>query len=417
MKSRVRKPTKVNDGSSGAAAVQPPLAVACICPHCGKVFNPFDMGGDWLSRTCPACKKIIASEDYDALAQHLFQQLADERVKFEKAQQEFDRASLLLKVCRIWPLRLFKGPAERYQASKGKKRQAIKEEIQSINRRLGYAAKDRYYTSEWFHSTHIPLKRTGEMSYDLHPYYDGKARWQMPRGNKAGRGSRSFIAEHQVYSALLAETKDTSSPLYGACVAPNLYLPRDQRRNKQGRLVGRFWDQVDTVLLTKRAAFVIEVKTRSNDHVVANAPFETIYSSADSKKLPFDETSESFEEDWVTSCTSALSQNSQHAVSFDRECKLYPFEAVYEQVVFANVPAFSCDCQSFIENVNVSASLRSNPSMFIEVIKNEYSKLEDRVDDCQVREEAKRLITSYGDLNQKRAEVHRNRIKNLSYAS
>ena len=44
----------------------------------------------------------------------------------------------------------------------------------------------------------------------------------------------------------------------------------------------------------------------------------------------------------------ALNQHSRHAVALSEVCGDYPFERVYEQVVYVGTDSFSTDCREFV---------------------------------------------------------------------
>lgn len=392
--------------------VESPLVVACTCPHCHKVFDPLKMKGTYSRRQCPSCGEEIHEAHYDALAKELLAKRAEWEPALQKAERGVKRANAVNSLCHKGVLRLFRRQADRYLQFKAARRRKAREEIKSFGRQLKYAAKDRYYTGEWFQSTHIPLKRTVVETYQLNPYYDDGAQWHMPQGN---RTVRSMVAEYEVFSALECEVNDKESVLFGARILPNLYLPNAQSRNYTRPSATRFWNQTDLVLLTTRAAFVIEVKRRTYD-ITANAPFECINSHEE-----VDETCRGAyvpRSDDVLSAqdTAALSQNSKHALAFSETCYTYPYDRTYEQVVFRGVHKFGSDTQDFVDNVNVSASLKENPSLFIESIKGTYEQLDDFISQAQLNCEADELLERYGDLEQKKFVVHVNRIKNLRSA-
>lgn len=216
-----------------------------------------------------------------------------------------------------------------------------------------------------------------------------------------------MAAEFAVFEALLKYITDPESGfLYHAQLVPNIYLPRP---TKQGIQQGRFWDQIDLVLLTRYAVFVIEVKRRYKD-IEANEPFRRIrskrplYGSVDNETDLSDA-----EEAWDSEETSALHQNSRHALAVNDVIDLFPFERVYEQVVFVEPHSFQSDCLEFIDNVNVSC-LTDEP-LFVAPIEKVCSELEPIATQEQIDQLGEELVSAYGDINQKRAMIHIHRIQ------
>ena len=149
---------------------------------------------------------------------------------------------------------------------------------------------------------------------------------------------------------------------------------------------------------------MLEVKSRKGASVTAFRPFEVVSVSG-------------IEE------AAALTQNSRHAVAFADICPKYPFENVYEQLVFARLDSFETDEAGFVDNVNVSVAECGNYCMvhasgcdarsFVDAIEAECEKLPPIMDQQQLDRLGETLVTTYGDLNQKRRRLHVQRIKNM----
>lgn len=189
---------------------------------------------------------------------------------------------------------------------------------------------------------------------------------------------------------------------------PNIYLPHERRSRKAEKL----WSQIDCVLLTRQAAFVIESKRRRK-HVIAPAPFEDIWSTYDGKLMDACNAGAieaSFKDAGFDDESFALNQNSKHAVAFDEVCQEYPFDRIYEQVVYVDVNSFTTDCREFVDNVNVSW-VGQGATEFVDVIEKECSKLDEIVGQSDLDNIGELLVQSYGDLNQKRSQLHAERLR------
>lgn len=96
---------------------------------------------------------------------------------------------------------------------------------------------------------------------------------------------------------------------------------------------------------------------------------------------------------------------------------------MYEQLVFTRLDSFETDEAGFVDNVNVSVAECGNYSMthasgcdvrsFVDAIETECEKLPPIMDQQQLDRLGEALVTTYGDLNQKRGRLHVQRIKNM----
>ena len=105
-----------------------------------------------------------------------------------------------------------------------------------------------------------------------------------------------------------------------------------------------------------------------------------------------------------------MSQNSRHAIAFNELIPQFPFERVYEQVVFVEPLSFDSDADEFVDNVNVSCL--DETSRFLLPILHACSELSSVITQEEVEQLGETLVSQYGDLNQKRSIIHANRIRN-----
>lgn len=365
---------------------EPPLIVRCICPECQAEFDFAAMPGSYLDRRCPFCDTQIYEASYDEKARGLGQSIKDAEFCTQQLKTKMDCWSRLAskRVLTFLPgaASFVRWRVARYEEMLSKARAATLDSW----RQLSKLALSRYYTGEWFLRTRNPLQRTVVKPFRLTPQYTIDGVWRLPSGNGELAG---MTAEFEVFQELLARVRNRSSVLWRAQLLPNLYLPREPSRAADRAL----WSQVDLVVATRQAAFIVEVKSRKGKSVRANAPFEEVEigGAVDS---------------------SALAQNSRHAVAFADVCPRYPFEAVYEQLVFARLRSFEVDEERFVENVNVSQVGPEGPS-FVDPIEAECTSLPPLLEQQQLEKLGEQLVNTYGDLNQKRAQLHVQRIKNL----
>ena len=349
---------------------EPPLDVRCLCPKCSNLFSPEEIGGAYLNRLCPSCGTALSETAYDERARAICESLDEIEARLLLEKKEAEK----WKERRKGKLFVWVAPLKRYA---DRKLRAIEETLGDIRadkldswRDLGALALSRYYTGEWYLRTGFPLERTVIDPFKLVPEYSAAGAWRLP------------------------------SPLYQAQLLPNLYFPREPSNRGERAL----WDQVDLIVATRQAAFVLEVKSRKGASITAFKPFEVVGISG-------------VEE------TAALTQNSRHAVAFADICPKYPFESVYEQLAFTRLDSFETDEAGFVDNVNVSVAECGNYSMthasgcdarsFVDAIEAECEKLPPIMDQQQLDRLGETLVTTYGDLNQKRGRLHVQRIKNM----
>lgn len=389
---------------------EPPLVVNCVCCHCDTVFKPSDISGSYLNRRCPSCGGELNESNYDIASRQLREELVtiNERMSASDAEsRKWESWALRCKWAFLSPLR------KRLERKAAEYRTAVEDLTQKHairGNRFSILAQSRYYTSEWYQRTRIPLMRKVVSPYKLNVGFDEDGVWYIRQTDKLGSG---IMAEYLVFQRLLGCVRDATSPLFGAQIVPNIYLNHEQRGDKAEKL----WTQIDCLLLTRQAAFVIEVKRRRK-HVFTSRPFEMIWSSNSCEKMPdqfsSNEGNAKPTDDDCADESFALDQNSSHAVEFDSTCDAFPFERIYEQVVYVGTRSFHTDCAEFVDNVNVSYLSADNSDLdFADIIENECERLEDTLDQERLDELGESLVASYGDLNQMRAQLHVQRIKDL----
>ncbi len=388
-------------------AEEPPLVVNCICCHCEAVFSPFNVAGTYLDRRCPSCGESLVESEYDSIAAVVLKEIETIPAQIKDAEEESRK-------WRAWEHRfrwaVFK-PVRRIFERKAEAAESRKDEFDqrlSIRRsRLSALARSRYYTGEWFQRTHAPLERTVVGPYRITVAYGSDGSWNLNPTSKLASG---ITAEIRVFDTLLNRVRDPESALHGAQLVPNIYLPSEQK----GRKAGKLWSQIDCVLLTRKAAFVIESKRRRR-RIVAPGRFEEIWSTNDGELVAaynIGAMEGTFEEAGFDDESFALNQNSTHAVAFDEACQEYPFERVFEQVVYVGTDSFTTDCREFVDNVNVSW-VGHGAAEFADIIEDECEKLDEFISQSDMDALGESMVQTYGDLNQKRGQLHAERLRNI----
>ena len=396
---RVNRKTK----SAPELIEEPRLVINCVCPSCDASINPSQIIGDYLDRRCPICNHSIKPEDFDELASHVLQDLKRTRGQKDFVAQRLDQLEHKHERFNYILLRPFKRFISKKLKHVQEEYSAVRKTQHLLNTRLLALARMHYYLSEWYFRTGFPLKRTVVAPFELRPCYDDSGIWRLPRGRREISGT---TAEFAVFQTIYNEATNPESILYRAQIVPNIYLPRSPEYSRNGR---SFWDQIDMVLLTTQAAFVIEVKRRYKA-IKSNVPFEDIWSKTPIWDEKEKVTSDSEAVPWDSKESIALSQNSRHAIAFNELIPQFPFERVYEQVVFVEPLSFDSDADEFVDNVNVSCL--DETSRFLLPILHACSELSSVITQEEVDQLGETLVSQYGDLNQKRSIIHANRIRN-----
>lgn len=393
---------------------EPKQVVYCVCPHCGSPFEAEKMEGGYLRRTCPVCKETISGNDYDALAKKITSKHASqisEQKKLETQKRHADRLTDRTNHALLKPLNAyFNNKANHISQSLQK--------IDASNRlfkiQLDAIAHYHYYVSEWYQRTHFPLERKVVDPFRVTPSYLANGAWYMPLGDNKTIGT---LSEIKVFDALIKAVQDPTSPLYRAQIVPNVYLPKP---NEKIHGYGSFWSQIDCIVFTRKAAFVLEVKHRWKHVVAFNNDPAKIYSVACEdmpKDLEYPTTSSCPQRDslkkmgFTNEDDFAIDQNETHTLAFTDTCKLYPYEKIYEQTIFVNPLSFRTDSKKFHNNINVSCVDNDEPD-FLEPIYDVLNNLPDMQTQEEIEKYAEDFLQKYGDLNQERGFIHKQRLKN-----
>ncbi len=363
---------------------EPPLVVDCLCPHCEGLFRPEDLAGSYLSRRCPYCSVAINEAAYDDAATAALSGVGQYEMALKPLHERKERWERLRNLLDGIP---FVGHFVKRRSAKAEREHRIAwQALCDEWKKLGALATARYYAGEWYLRTHNPLECTKLAPFRLTPEYRRSGEWHLPVGKGEVSG---MTAEFSAFQKLLERVCDSGSPLFRAQLLPNLYFPREPDRATDQVL----WDQVDLVVATRQAAFVLEVKSRSGRTVVAKAPFENItIDGVEDRRM--------------------LAQNSRHAVAFADRCFKYPFEKVYEQLVFVRLGSFASDECGFVDHVNVSCC-GAEDSSFVDALERECTSLPPIMSQEELDRLGENVVLTYGDLNQKRAHLHASKVKKL----
>ena len=377
-----------------------------VCPFCNNHFEVDKLIGEIGQRVCPFCEEEITPEYYDSCAPDVF----NEKIELETEKKALrSRISALENKCnqyRSWwqrPIMCFyKLKLKRAHRVLDPQMKRLKNRIKSRKQKLNCLARNSYYVSEWFLNTHFLLETNGEKLINAN--YNRDCQFELWCSNKfidAG----GFIGEYKVFNIYLEECLDDRSPLFGSRLIPNIYVPRSNK----GEFENSFWAQIDLILLTKSCAFVVEVKNWRTD-VYVDLDSGDIFTT--SKRNSLDGSFMFHDETYYLSRLS-LDQNSNHASWFYDNFKGYPFDRIFEMTLFFNPKSFEATSKYFLNN-RFACSVNNENSEALRVMVEASSNLNKIFDKEHVDQMADKILNKFGDLNQKRARIHKNKVERLN---
>lgn len=373
-----------------------------VCWMCEQRFQVKDIPGTFLHRRCPLCGGELTAEAYDRKAKPLCRELNQKEAEIRELTRRQKALEQVIEAHPHWWQWPYRFVIKKRLANVIPQAARVQQQISSLKKKVDNIRFARYFTSEWFLSTHAPTvvaKSAIDAGYRISPRYspEGTFTLELPGGGKEGKG---LAAEFDVFEVFRQKILQVDSPLHNARLAPNLYLPIEDPSSSRHAL----WSQIDLALLTRYGAFVVEVKRRYAD-IIASAPFDCILSNkpGDQERTnalaPFNQ---------------PLVQNARHAVHF---CRIpfnpYPDSRVYEITVFVRPRSFSSDAEGFARKVFVGCVPQEEDAL-VDAVETVCRKGDEIISQSKLDELADNLIDRYGDLNQKRRQLHISRIKNLA---
>lgn len=364
--------------------------IRVVCPSCGAKVVLASLAGDDRAFRCSACGCEPSEAADDARARELVAQNDAAKAIVDAAKDLEGQLGQAGFVRRLYlKARLALG---RRRVEEARERYA---QARALYFRL---AQRRYYVSQWFRATGAHLEfapdARGEERYALKARYEGDAFSVAPADTRAL--SRGVVGEWALFEALCVRARDVFSPLVGAQLAANLFLP-----------VASLWRQVDAVLFTEVGAFVFEAKSkRAAVRVTKN------FGDIDLR----DRKGKHRSELW------ALKQCDMHADSLEEVADGLTLDDIYEVTVFVEPLSFeSAEVGFSADNVFVGALDCEGVEDFvaaIDRIPEVVAELRERgvsvmsAERCE--ELARDLTLRYGDLG--RGRMHRRiaRLREIS---
>ena len=374
--------------------------IKVVRPGCGAKVALSSLASDSRPFSCPSCGGMLSEATYDACARELAAQNDEAKVVVDAVkvlEGQLEQAGLVRKLYLKARLAL------------GRRRVEDARERYAQGRALYFRlAQCRYYVSQWFRATGTRLESApdvrDEERYALKAHYEGDAFSVAPADTRAL--SRGVVGEWALFEALRARTRDTSSPLFGAQLAANLFLPVASRSlPRRSGVLAPLWRQVDAVLFSEVGAFVFEAKSkRAAVRVTKN------FGDIDLRDCKGKHRSE----------LRALKQCAMHADSLEEMADGLTLDDIYEVTVFVEPLSFeSAEAGFSTGNVFVGALGCEGVEDFVAVIEREVAELRERgvsvmsAERCE--ELARDLTLRYGDLGRGKMHRHIARLREISF--
>lgn len=374
--------------------------IKVVCPGCGAKVVLASLAGDDRVFRCSACDCELSEAVYDARAREFAAQNDAAKAIIDAAKDLEGQLGQAGFVRRLYL---------KARLALGRRRVEDARERYAQGRALCFRlAQCRYYVSQWFRATGTRLESApdarGEERYALKAHYEGDAFSAAPADTRAL--SRGVVGEWALFEALRARTRDASSPLFGAQLAANLFLPVASRSlPRRSGVLAPLWRQVDAVLFSEAGAFVFEAKSkRAAVRVTKN------FGDIDLR----DRKGKHRSELW------ALKQYAMHADSLEEVADGLTLDDIYEVTVFVEPLSFeSAEAGFSTGNVFVGALDCEGVEDFVAAIERKVAELRERgvsvVSAERCEEVARDLTLRYGDLGRGKMHRHIARLREISF--
>ena len=368
-----------------------------LCPSCHAPFRLSEAGPHAPCAappvTCPHCDALCDAEAYDREAACVIGIQRD----VERLRAERDEALRAFGEKPIWRIPLLGRLLSR---ARGAYRQRLEEsygnrllEATGAMVSLDALASSRYLTSEYHLMTRTPLKFYAKRNgYCIKCRYDaeGSFGYEPLHGYGACRG---LIGEVSAFEAVSAAMR-SSEGLAGAHLVPNVFVRKNDDSNPYER--GSYFSQIDMVLLTRRAAYVFEVKSRHAEvRRDERGALRATYTGGEAPR--------------TKNLAGDLQQLADPAFHFHRCAGRYPFDAVFEVMLYVDPIRFDVDDGEFHDNLLV-ASVEQGTMRAFGVIERQDRLLDDVMDQGRLDHLAREVLERYGDRDLRKRQMHAMRL-------
>lgn len=397
-----------------------PFDPTVICPHClnkaAASQHQTDRFGQPGVFVCPTCRARIEPQDYAAARARI---KAEAERTCNAVQPVNNRIAGMERLRQRMPFALLKRLVARISAAYCNAHQT--ELVQDRDARRALRAVDAfpasaYYLSSWFSLTGRPLSHKAAdkslSSWSLRCDLAGNAIAVQGADNRPT--TRGVHAEWLVHNALDLGIRNGDLPS-DMQLCTNIYLP-NPHANEQERICygssffGRgssylnsikpLYTQIDCLAITRRAIYVLEVKSRGGDIRVNqnNSPARALPDGTTNSLMP------------------AVQQCEAHASAFATMHPAIPFERIFELTVFANCNSFESPHADFKNNVLVSTCSDAHAPFIHAIARQEHAlaSKEPLFSLDEVQSMATTIRQRYGDINGKKERLHMERIALIS---
>lgn len=372
------------------------LSQTALCPCCTERVPVRDIAGTYLDRKCPNCGGALTEDVYDFAAQDALVNLhaAEEALRdCEGRVKDFEEKISRYRHFWQFAFRLIARKRLRQAEHEIAAKRLHVSEAAKVTSALAYG---RYYCGEWFLRTHISLCSEDDRHtepYRIQPRYslDGAGVRFYLKQIKRSSDSRGILGEFEAFEFFRKQVVDPASPLFGAQLLPNLYVPNTGHDSNHSNSP---WTQIDLAIATKSCVFVVEVKRRYAD-IYAAEPYEELLigrRDADGNES-------------LNRSVDELSQNSRHAVEFSKACPTYDFDRVYELLLLVGTRSFTSGGSSFVDNVYIGG-LAGGGAQLLDAMLEACSSEHETLSDDELKTLGDNLVNRYGDLRQKLRAMH-----------
>ena len=373
--------------------------IRVVCPSCGAKVVLASLASDDRAFRCSACDCELSEAAYDARAREFAAQNDAAKAIIDAAKDLEGQLGQAGFVRRLYL---------KARLALGRRRVEEARERYAQGRALYFRlAQCRYYVSQWFRATGTRLESApdskSEERYTLKARYADGSFSVVPADTRAL--SRGMVGEWALFEALRVRSRDASSPLFGAQLAANLFLPVASRSlSRRSGVPAPLWRQVDTVLFTEVGAFVFEAKSkRAEVRVTKN------FGDIDLR----DRKGKHRSELW------ALKQCATHADSLEEVAAGLTLDDIYEVTVFVDPLSFeSAEAGFSSDNVYVGSLGCDGVESFVAVVERKVAELRGQgvnvMDPERCEELARALTLRYGDLGRGKMHRHISRLREIS---
>lgn len=239
------------------------------CWGCGAQV-PLRYGGG----VCPSCGARLRTIDYDAAAVDIVSARVEKERRLNalvQARLEAEEKNARWGVLRGLPIL----PSRRRLKAIEGERVAVLAEVQGLANHARELASARYYMGEWYRTTgmHLRCDAPGRDGFDRNPleaaHYDNEGVFHVKTRLKT-KVLRGVFGEYVVFERLAAALERGDLP-FGR-VLRALYIPdfSSCERDPYGM---NFTEEIDMLLVTSRALYVIEVKNLRGSITVRRQKF------------------------------------------------------------------------------------------------------------------------------------------------